>query len=108
LRMLVKHTTPVEMAFLMRDWGAVRQEVEWLVTDAAIQEADGLLARWLPRFDLDLFRQCVESLRRPDPVWRRIGLGFRVRAVLRGLNRKSLPQALCPSFGDSAAWWPTG
>ena len=62
LRMLVKHTTPVELAFLVRDWGAVRQEVEWLVTDAAIQEAEGLLARWMPRFDLDLFRQCVESL----------------------------------------------
>ena len=98
LRMLVKHTTPVELAFLVRDWAAVRQEVEWLVTDAAIQEAEGLLARWMPRFELDLFRQCVEALRRPDPVWRRIGLGFRVRAVLRGLNRKSLPQALLSEF----------
>jgi hypothetical protein len=98
LRMLVKHTTPVELAFLVRDWRAVRQEVEWLVTDAAILEAEGLLARWMPRFDLDLFRLCVESLQRPDPVWRRIGLGFRVRAVLRGLNRKSLPQALLSEF----------
>ena len=98
LRMLVKHTTPVELAFLMRDWGAVRQEVEWLVTGASVEEAEGLLERWMPRFSLDLFRRCLKSLQRPDPLWSRIGLGLRVRAVLRGLNRKSVPQALLSEF----------
>ncbi|HSL27547.1 MAG TPA: hypothetical protein VLA54_14830, partial [Acidimicrobiia bacterium] len=50
VRMMVKHTTPVELALLVRDWGAVRQEVEWLVTESAIKEAEGLLESWLPRF----------------------------------------------------------
>lgn len=98
VRMLIKHTTPVELAFLMRDWGAVRQEVEWLVTEAAVKEAEDLLERWLPRFGRELFQECVEALRRPDPFWKRIMLGYRVRAVLRGLNRKSALHALFSEF----------
>ena len=94
LRMFIKHTTPVEIAFLMRDWAAVRQETSWLVTDSAAEEARGLLAKWLPYFDPELFDECVEAIKRPESLLRRITLGYRVRHALRALTRKGLTVTL--------------
>jgi hypothetical protein len=102
IRMLIKHTTPIELALLMRDRRSVRAEAGLLLTEAACLEAEGLVEQWLPRFRHDLLRECVEALRRPGPLWRRIVLGFRVKAALRVFARRSAPAALATEFSRFA------
>lgn len=89
LRMLVKHTTVIELILLTKQWSAVRREVTWLMTDAALEQANELLRIWLPEIDEKLFYQAFEALRRPAPLWQRIALGYRVRGRLRSFARRS-------------------
>ena len=93
LRMLIKHTTLPELMLLSRRWSAVRQEVNWIMTDAAREEALELLRIWLPEVDAQLFRQAFEALRRPASLWRRIVIGYRIRGRLRSFARRSEIQA---------------
>lgn len=88
LRMLVKHTTPIELALVLRDWGAVAQEVEWLGGPSVADEAVALLDEWLPQLDEELFLAAYESLRAPAPIARRILIGRRVRRRIGTLARK--------------------
>jgi len=71
----------------------VRQEANWIMTDAALEEAMVLLRIWLPQVDAQLFRQAFEALRRPASLWRRIVVGYRVRGRLRSFARRSEIQA---------------
>lgn len=93
LRMLVKHTTVIELTLLARQRNAVRREAAWLLTDAAFEQATELLRNWLPQVDAQLFRQAFEALRQPAPLWRRIIIGYRVRGRLRSFARRSELQA---------------
>ncbi|MFB3737375.1 MAG: hypothetical protein ACE14W_00240 [Candidatus Velamenicoccus archaeovorus] len=93
LRMLVKHTTAIELALLLRQWSNVRREVAWLMTDPALEEAEKLLPTWLPTLDPQLFRDGYEALKRPAPLRRRVGLGYRVRSALRAYRRRSVVKA---------------
>ncbi|HET9725047.1 MAG TPA: hypothetical protein VFR44_14560 [Actinomycetota bacterium] len=88
LRMMVKHTTAIELTLLARQTRQLRGEIEWLVTDEAVDEAEKLLPVWLPQIDERLFRQAVDALRRPAPAWRRVTLGYRVRHRLRTYARR--------------------
>lgn len=99
LRMAVKHTTPVELAFLLRDWKQVREEVAWLVTDDAVRVAAELLPQWVPSLDRAIFGSAVEALRAPAPLWRRVAVGYRVRRCLRGYARRSALGALATEVG---------
>ena len=88
LRMLVKHTTPIELGLFMREWDSFRREVRWLMTPAALDEAIELLPAWLPQIDQALFVAAYSALREPAPTPRRIILGYRVRSRLRRLARR--------------------
>ena len=89
LRVLLKHTTIIELTLLARQWSALRREVAWLMTDAALAEATELLRIWLPQIDDKLFRQAFEALKRPASLWRRMALAYRVRGRLRSFTRRS-------------------
>lgn len=93
LRMMVKHTTAIEIVLLTRQTSQLRGEVAWLMTDDALEEAVKLLPRWLPNLDEDLFRRAFEVLREPTPTWRRSLVGYRVRHQLRGYARRNLLRA---------------
>lgn len=90
IRMLVKHTTAIELGLLLRQWADVRREAAWLMTDEALEEAGKLLPDWLPNLDDRLFREACEALRRPAPMWRRMLIGYRVRGRLRVYKRRRI------------------
>ena len=87
LRMLIKHTSPIELGLILRDADSLRREVDWLMTDAAIQEALALLPIWLPQVDDTLFLAGVDALRRSDRSAHRIVVGFQIRRRLRVFAR---------------------
>jgi hypothetical protein len=93
LRMMVKHTTAIELTLLARQTRQLRGEIEWLVTDEAVEEAEKLLPVWLPQLDARLFREAVDALRRPAPAWRRVAAGYRVRHRLRTYARRPVLRA---------------
>lgn len=93
VRMLVKHTTAIELTLLMRQWKDVRREVDWLMTQDALEEARKLLPIWLPNVDEGLFREGYDALKHPAAVWRRVLLGYRFRRRLRSFRRRHVVRA---------------
>lgn len=87
VRMLLKHTSIIELGLLRRDADSFRLEVDWLLTDAAVEDALALLPRWLPQVDGTLFQAGVDALRSPGGTVRCIVLGRRIRRSLRGFAR---------------------
>lgn len=87
-RMCVKHTSAIELVLLQRQWRRFRREVEWLMTDDALEESLKLLPVWLPQLHPGLFRLAFDALRGPAPLWRRVAIGRRVRSALRGYRRR--------------------
>jgi thymidylate kinase len=93
LRMLVKHTSIIELVMVGRDWSALHREAAWFATGGTVEEATELLGVWLPGLDSRLFRQAFEALRRPAPLGWRIVVGLRVRRRLKGFVRKGVVRA---------------
>jgi len=93
LRMMVKHTTAIELTLLLRQSPQLRREVAWLLTDDALEEAVKLLPVWLPTLDDRLLHEAFEALRAPAPVWRRVVVGYRIRHRLRTYARRNLLRA---------------
>jgi thymidylate kinase len=89
LRMMLKHTSLVELALLARDWRRVREEARWLTEPDAIDESLSLLDHWLPSVGPSLFTACTEALATPASFLQRVRLGRRVRASLRIYTRNS-------------------
>jgi thymidylate kinase len=87
LRMMLKHTSPMELVLLARYWPEVQREIEWLLEADALAEALSLVQCWLPSLDPDLFAECIEALKAPAPLLRRIRLGHRLRSQLRPYAR---------------------
>jgi thymidylate kinase len=99
VRMMLKHTTLTELLLLARDRSNATREASWLFTERALDEAEGLLGAWLPNFDEKMFREAARSLSRPSSIWRRIVLGRRVRANLRGFARSGRFRASLRGIG---------
>ena len=72
LRMLIKHTTAVELALVMRDRRSFEAEVKWLMSEAALAEALELLPTWFSSIEPDLFIDAYRALEGPGPLWRRV------------------------------------
>jgi thymidylate kinase len=89
LRMMLKHTSLVELVMLARDWKHVKREVLWLLEIDPLEESLNLVKHWLPSIDPALFSQCVQAIKTPAPLLRRIALGLRVRSSLRIYARHS-------------------
>ena len=94
IRMLVKHTSPLELALLLRQWKKVKIEIDWLLEGSALETARELLAESIPQLQTGTFEQGVEALRRPESLAKRVALGFRVRRELRGYARHGAPIVL--------------
>ncbi len=93
LRIMLKHTSLVELVLLARYWKQVKQEIMWLLETASIDETLSLVDCWLPALDAKLFSECVAALKSPAPLFRRIALGLRLRSQLRIYARHSAVRA---------------
>lgn len=89
IRMMLKHTSIVELLMLSRYWNEVKQEIKWLMDDDPIDETMGLVEEWMPSIDLDLFSQCIQAISSSSSLYRRITLGLRMRSQLRPYARHS-------------------
>lgn len=93
LRIMLKHTSLVELVLLARYWKDVKQEIRWLLETESIDESLSLVNCWLPSIEADLFSECVAALKAPEPLFRRIFLGLRLRSQLRIYARHSAIRA---------------
>ena len=93
LRIMLKHTSMVELVLLARYWKDVRQEIKWLLETESIDKTLSLVDCWLPSIEADLFSECVEALKTPASLFRRIFLGFRLRSQLWIYARHSAVRA---------------
>lgn len=89
LRMMLKHTSLVEIVLLARYWKQVREEINWLMEVNTIDETINLLQCYLPSIDAKLFSECIAALKEPAPVYRRVILGNYLRAQLSPYGRSS-------------------
>lgn len=95
LRMMLKHTSLVELIMLARDWKQVNLELAWLLESNSMDEALKLVEQWLPALDIELFSECITALQLPAGLFRRILLSFRLRSRLGSYARHS----------SIRAWW---
>lgn len=93
IRMMLKHTSFVELFMLARDWKGMRREIEWLLEAKPTNETIKLVETWLPSVDTKLFSECIEALKMPAPLPRRIILALRLRSQLSIYARNSRIQA---------------
>jgi len=93
IRMMLKHTSAVELLMLSRDWKGVRREIEWLMDANSTDETLKLVAQWLPSVDSQLFSNCIAALKKNTPLLRRISLGRRLRSQLSIYARNSWLQS---------------
>lgn len=89
LRMMLKHTSLVELLMLSRDWKEVKQEILWLLEGGSVDESINLINHWLPSVDRNLFSECIQAIKSPASLFRRITLGLRLRSSLRIYARHS-------------------
>lgn len=89
LRIMLKHTSLVELILLARYWKTVKQEIVWLLESGSIDKTLKLVDCWLPSLDTDLVSECVSALKSQAPLSRRIFLGLRLRSQLRLYSRHS-------------------
>lgn len=93
LRMMLKHTSLMELLLLSRYWKQVQDEINWLIEADSLDEALDLVSCWLPPLDANLFSTCIVALKSPTHLWKRIILGHRLRSRLRVYARHSAIQA---------------
>lgn len=93
IRMMLKHTSLVELFMLARDWKGVQREIEWLFESKPKDETLQLAANWLPTIDTKLFSECIDALKRPASLPRRIRLGLQLRSQLSIYARNSRIQS---------------
>lgn len=90
IRMMLKHTSAMELVLLARYWKKVKHEIAWLLESDSINETIDLVNCWLPSLDADLFSDCVAALTSPASLLRRMRLGHRLRSQLRPYARHSI------------------
>ena len=93
IRMMLKHSSLVELFMLARDWKGVRREIEWLFEDKPKDESLQLVSDWLPTLDTKLFSECIDALKRPASLPHRIRLGLKLRSGLGIYARNSRIQS---------------
>jgi len=93
VRMMLKHTSLIELVLLARYWKEVQPEAKWLLETGSIDETLTFVNCWLPLLDTELFSDCVAALRTPAPLFRRIILGHQLRPQLTLYARHSTIRA---------------
>ena len=95
LRIMLKHTSLVELMLLARDWDQVTKEIDWLLGGASIDGTLLLLNDWLPSINSALFTECITALKKPANLFRRIILAHKLRKQIRIYTR----------YKPLKAWW---
>ena len=98
LRMMLKHTSLMELVLLARYWKQVQQEIEWLLEGDPINETLSFVNYWLPSLETDLFSDCVAAIKSPASLFRRVILGRRLRSQLGLYARHSTIRAWVGAF----------
>ena len=93
IRMMLKHTSLVELFMLARDWKGMRREIEWLLEAKPTDETLKLVENWLPTVDTRLFSECINALKTPASLPHRVLLGLQLRSQLSIYARNSRIQA---------------
>jgi hypothetical protein len=93
LRITLKHTSLAELALLARDQKQVRREIAWLLEADSIDGSLELVKHWLPSINIALFSACVDSLKAPASLFRRVILAHRLRSQLSIYSRHWALQA---------------
>jgi len=93
LRMMLKHTSLMELLLLSRYWKQVQDEINWLIEADSLDEALDLVSCWLPPLDANLFSTCIVALKSPTHLLQRIILGHRLRSRLDVYARHSAIRA---------------
>jgi thymidylate kinase len=89
LRMMLKHTSLVELILLKRYWKEVKKEIEWLLETGTINDSKILVRDWLPSLDPELFTECLKALIKPASLFRRVMLGIQLRDQISLYARNS-------------------
>jgi thymidylate kinase len=97
LRMMLKHTSAMELFLLGRYWDQAQQEIKWLLETGSTEDALGFVECWLPSIDTSLFFECIAALATPAPLVRRILLAHKLHSQLRSYARHSFIRS---SFGE--------
>lgn len=90
LRIMLKHTSVVELLLLARYWNQVMMEMNWLSEADPIPDTLIMVREWLPSINVDLFKECISALKFPSPLFQRISLGLQLRSELRLYARHSV------------------
>jgi thymidylate kinase len=93
LRMMLKHTSLLELLLLARYWKQVEREIGWLLESDSIAETLGHVNCWLPPLDPALFADCIAAIKTPAPLLRRMRLGRQLRSQLAPYRRHSAIRA---------------
>ena len=93
IRMMLKHTSFIELLMLYRDWKGVRREIEWLMDAKPTDTTLELVSNWLPSADPKLFSACIDALKTPASLIHRIRLGRKLRSQLSIYARNSWLQS---------------
>lgn len=102
IRMMLKHTTLVELALLAREWGSVKREAASLADPASIDESAALVRQWLPTLDAHFFVRCVLALLAPAPLLNRLLLARRLRSSVSIYARQSRLRASWTGLSNCA------
>ena len=98
LRIMLKHTSLVELLLVRRYWKQVKQEIAWLREDGSLDETLDYLKTWLPPVDSKLFAACISALETHAPLARRIQLGMRLRSQLKSYARFTAGRVMVDSL----------
>lgn len=102
LRIMLKHTSLVELLLVRRYWKQVKREIAWLREDGRVEETLAHLAAWLPPVDPGLFAECIAALENGAPLLGRIRLGLKLRSQLGSYARYPAGRVLAESLGKFA------
>lgn len=89
LRIMLKHTSIVELLLLSRYWKKVKEEIDYLIESDTIEETIDLVDSYLPSVNTKLFSRCIDALSTQGPLYQRIYLGYKLRSQLKFYTRHS-------------------
>lgn len=86
LRILLKHTSIIEVRKVNRNFAKSCEELSWLLARSDVAEADAICRSWFSTLSVSV-AEMIACVADPRPVLRRICLGLRIDWDLRRLRR---------------------
>jgi len=83
LRTFIKYGSMLDLVYLIGKSREISSELSWLMDDRDLSESLGLLDKYCPVIDAELFKRCIIMLNRDSTMLERILLGQQVRKRLR-------------------------